>query len=696
MVQPAFIVPAEKPVDDIYLQQRALIDAQLYQVARDIDQIMNQPPVAATGWLGIIAGATPDWGPEATVVATRYLGAGAIAVVANVQWMVEQPLDTTTPMHALQKIATAISQANPQVQVTVDPTLLRLNVVATTAGSAGNAIPLNVGPSYQSFIEASGTTLSGGKDGNVRQQLDAVVASTTQVMVASDRMLIHGRTDYKEVTQALGVYAPDIEQQAAERRMTIAGFPMLCGKPLIRDGKNRMAGAIDLVNLLGAGKAVEALHSHAPGSIIVVPVVTKLVSTPYVTSCGTIFRDEYHETVLPLDQGPHAVPAGATAVYYAYHIGTIVPTPTMVDRLLSVGFSYEQIGVMMYEGGDRLNVKVTKIADPTILDQVLTTASLDDLTEVSFRNIKDWVWNATAADWQKAVSAWVVDTLGSAGADLLKAFEYMNQTELWPFGDYLKTALDEVSNCLDQKLIDLFSWLVAKVEWFNDFIQKTLVDPVLKFANAAKGLIEFVKSLFQNFPGSVALCLLGDMVIELLPQLQDLFNLVMLTVTQFINTVMLTLTPLFAAMQLALQPICLINGVVTALLGHSVPGLECLPPLNIPVPPILIDLLNRLADFLKLIPRVIGILTDALAQILDALASLLNFSLKSSGPGSCNATSISAMLVALAAVLGGALLAGLLKDAGICQTPDATIPDEPATASSATTPKGWCPPGGTS
>jgi len=103
-----------------------------------------------------------------------------------------------------------------------------------------------------------------------------------------------------------------------------------------------------------------------------------------------------------------------------------------------------------------------------------------------------------------------------------------------------------------------------------------------------------------------------------------------------------------------------------------------------------------LADFLKLIPQLIGVLTDALAQILDALASLLNFSLESSGSGSCNATSISAMLVALAAILGGALLAGLLKDAGICQTPDATIPDEPATAGSATTPKGWCPPGGTS
>jgi hypothetical protein len=696
MTEPAFIRPIEQPVDD-FAQRLADIDAQIYQVSQDLDQIMNQPPVAATGWIGLAAGVTVvDWGPVPTPPAPapdpqRVVGVGGVGVLTNVAWLVEAG-DDTNPGHALSKIAAALALDHPAATVVYNAAELRIEVTAKATGSAGNRLLLTIGTTYASFLTASSTTLTGGKDGQVRQQLDAQLTSISTMMLATDRMLIQGRTDHKEVAQALSVYPPTMTATEAERRLTTQGYDVLCGKPLVRDGQHALAGLPSLINLLGLGPARDVITGQALGSLVVVPVITQQQSTPYQTSCGTVFRDEYHEIVLAVNHGPDVVPAGATPTYHVFHLGDLKPTATLVTRLQSVGFSAEQIGTMMNERGNAFNVVVTKISDPTLLTQMLTTVTEADLTEVSFRNIDDWVWNATAADWQTAVTGWFEKAGGTAATNFLKAMELINGEEIWPFGKDLQNALDQVGNCLNQKLIDLFNWLVAKIEWFRNLVDQYLVGPVTKFANAAASLKAFVQQLFDNFPGSLALCLLGDLIVNLLPQLQSLFDLVMLTITNFINSVMLVLTPLFAALSLALQPICLISGVVTGLLGNSIPGLECLPPLNIPVPQVLLDLLQRMLDFLKLLPMVIGILTDALASIFQALSDLLKINITASKPGTCNATSVSAMLVSLAAILGGLLAAELLKNSGLCPSTDLPAETPPATPRpDGTGPTGYCP-----
>ena len=697
MTAPALIRPLQQPVTDAFAEQLAELDAQIYQAGHDLDQIMNQPAIAATGWIGLLAGATVDWGPAAVYGnaqppdSTRLVGVGGVAVLANVGWNVVQPDDNQDPPLALRKIAGALNRDHPTVSVIYDATTRRLAVTATTAGSAGNQIELTVGSAYQSFLQLSGATLSGGQDGQVRQQLDATVTAVSTLMLATDRMLVQGRTDHKEVAQALHVYPPNLTQQEAERQLSLHGYDLLCGKPLVRDGQHQLKGAIDLVNLLGAGPAQAALAAHASGSLLVVPVVTQQESVPYQTSCGTIFRDEFRETVLALNQGPNVVPAGAEATYYAFHLGDLTPTAAMVTRLQTAGFSAEQIGTMMNATGNAFNVIVKKIADPTILAQVATTTNSKDLTEVAFRNIDDWVWNATAADWQSAVNDWLSRAGGQASGDVLKALEMVNQGDIWPFGSELRNALDQVSGCLDQKLIDLFSWLVAKIEWFQDVVNKYLVAPVTQFANAANTLKAFVLNLFNNVPGNIVTCLLGDLIVNLLPQLNDLFQLVMLTVTAFVNSVLLVLMPIFTALSVALQPICLCSGVITGLLGHSVPGLECLPPLNIPLPTALLDLLHHLQDFLKLIPMIIGILTNALAAIFDALGGLLTFNIHKPTTGTCNTTSVAAMLASLAVLLGSLLAAQLLKDSGLCPSTD--LPEETPTANPLPdgTPTGYCP-----
>lgn len=533
----------------------------------------------------------------------------------------------------LYEIATAPQfAAHTLVNFFVESATSKIRVVADAPGVAGNKIGISLG-SKLTFLQTSGTYLTGGLDGNLQSDAAASTAAISDTISSTNTILALGGTSADTITLQQNVIPPGSNPNDLVKRLQACGFAAVGKVPLVKDNRDRMKGYSDFYDLCGFEILRAWLRDQKPGARYVVSIELVPKEIRDLTSCGTSTVDELSETpscgVLPKD-APDAVR------FYVFHHTKVETTSGTINTLFSQGFTATQSATILSPNG-AVGAGIVSIVIPytTAIEEAISAGFTPaEVEKILTDGVENWSYDAERSALrdllaQKLQQARTSDTAKSCYTTL---WGLVDESKLSGTAAGREQLNSNVCAVVDIGLKKVLNYIFSQADKLRDLLAK--VKKISDSLAAALSFNDFVNKTLRGFPNNETMkCLLGGINVSAeIPGIPgaaiggaaDAISGFASGISAKVNNVGALVTGIISRAQSVLnltsQSSCLLKSTISGLLSNSSPiaakVFDCLSSgFDLNLPTCTINVLNEILDLIDLVDSSLNLALSMAANL---------------------------------------------------------------------------------